>query len=149
MSAIFGLIEDIGPLLGVVGTIFWVWMLVDSLNRANLRSQRGWFVLLLFTHWIGALIYFLIYVYPPGKFSQAMQQQPHPTQKQPPVYYTPPVATSYQEYQQGYQPQSVPSPAPAANVPYQQEDQQQPSYTTVDYEEPYATYPEMPPQQQQ
>jgi len=140
---LFGLIEEIGPLLGVMGTVFWVWMLIDCLNRAKVRPNRGWlFFLLLFTHWVGALVYFFVYVYPLSKFFSSAPQQP--VQQKPFIYYTPPTQTSHQEYQQGYQSRSVPYPAPPTptTVSYQQEEQ------SFDYEEPHASYSEMPPQQQ-
>ncbi|GAC1388417.1 MAG: hypothetical protein NVSMB49_00430 [Ktedonobacteraceae bacterium] len=146
MSIIVDFMETFGPLLEVVGTIFWIWMMIDCLNRAKARPQRGWlFFLLLFTHWVGALIYFFIYVYPLSRLFQSHQPpQAQPAQKQPFVYYTPPkpAPLSYQEYQQGYQSQRVPSSTP---TPTNTSSQQQ----TLDYEEPYATYPEMPPPQQQ
>ena len=143
---LFGLMEEFGPLLGVVGTLFWVWMLIDCLNRAKARPHRGWlFFLLLFTHWVGALVYFFIYVYPLNRFFQSTPQQP--VAQKPFVYYTPPTQTPHQEYQQGYQSRSVPYPAPT-NIPEQQENQQQSFYPTTDYEEPHASYQEMPPQQQ-
>ena len=144
---LFGLFEDIGPLLGAAATIFWIWMLIDCFHRAKVAPNRvGWLILIFFTHWVGALIYFFSYVNPLGKFFQSTPQPP--VQKKPFIYYTPPTQTSsYQEYQQGYQTRSVPYPPPT-NVPYQQEDQQQTSYTASDYEEPHATYPEMPSQEQ-
>lgn len=44
MPEIFGLVHDIGSLLEVVGTIFWIWMLIDCFNRAKARPQRAWLV---------------------------------------------------------------------------------------------------------
>ncbi len=156
MPIMFDFMEMFGPLLGVAGTIFWVWMLIDCLNRPQARPQRGWlFLLILFTQWVGALIYFLIYVFPLSRVFHSTLSQSQSAQKKPFVYYTPPrppaqTPPSYQEYQQGYQPRTVPTPAPTqTDVPYYlQEDSQQTSYPTPDYEEPRATYPEMPPQQQ-
>ena len=157
MPMMFDFMETFGPLLGVAGTIFWIWMLIDCLNRAKARPQRGWlFVLIFFTHWVGALVYFFIYVYPLNKLFQSTPPPSQSTEKKPFIYYTPPrppaqTPPSYQEYQQGYQPRSVPMPAPTStSTPYySQEDAQQTTYPTPDYEEPHATYPEMPPQQQQ
>ena len=149
----FEFMETFGPFLEVVGTIFWVWMLIDCLNRAQARPNRWWlFVLIFFTHWVGALIYFFIYIFPLNKFLQSIPTPPPSMQQKPPIYYTPRRETSsYQEYQQGYQPRSVPTPAPTQNsmAYYTPEDAQQSSSLNSDYEEPHATYPEMPPQQQQ
>ncbi len=157
MPIMFDFMETFGPLLGVAGTIFWVWMLIDCLNRPQARPQRGWlFLLIFFTQWVGALIYFFIYVCPFSRMFHSTLSQSQSAQKKPFVYYMPPrpqaqTPPSYQEYQQGYQPRTVPTPAPTqTNVPYySQEDSQQTSYPFPDYEEPHATYPEMPPQQQQ
>ncbi len=154
MPMMFDFMETFGPLLEVVGTIFWVWMLIDCMNWAQARPQRGWlFFLILVTHWVGALIYFFIYIFPLNKFLQSIPTPPQSTQQKPFTYYTPPISTPslYQEYQQGYQPRSVPTPAPTlTSTSYSsQEDTQQTSYPISDYEEPHATYPEMPPPQQQ
>ncbi|GAC1563482.1 MAG: hypothetical protein NVS2B2_29190 [Ktedonobacteraceae bacterium] len=149
MDALFEILRSVGSLLGVVGTLFWVWMLIDCLNRAKVRPQRVWlFFLLFFTGWFGALIYFFVYAHPVTQWLPSVQKRSQPSPQKAPVYYTlpTPAPKSYQEYQQGYQSQSVPSPAPMTpNSPYQQ----QPYYPTSDYEEPHATYPEMPQQQQQ
>lgn len=142
MSVLFEMTQRFGSFMEGVGTIFWLWMLIDCWSRAKARPQRGWlFFLLLCTHSIGALVYFFIYVFPITQwipYTKKLVQQSF--QKQAPVYYTPPKQPSYQEYQQGYQQQSVPSPAPSST---NSQDQQQ-AALVVDYEEPHATYPEMP-----
>ena len=152
MPIMFDFMETFGSLLGVAGTIFWVWMLIDCLNRAKARPHRGWlFFLILVTHWVGALVYFFIYVYPLSRLFQPVPPS-QSTQQKPFVYYMPsrPTPSSHQEYQQGYQSRSVPLPtSTATNIPSSQENSQQAYYPTSDYEEPHATYPEMPPQQQQ
>jgi len=149
MGALFEMIQSFGSLLEVAGTIFWLWMLFDCLKSAKVRQHKGWiFLLLLFTHWFGALIYFFIYVYPIANLFHLAQSAPS-FQKRTSAYYTPPKQPSFQEYQQGYQPQSVPSPVPLSSNPLYQQDQSQATTLITDYEEPYATYPEMPPQQQQ
>ena len=155
MSMIAEFMESIAPLLGGIGTIFWIWMLIDCLNRAKARPHRGWlFVLIFFTHWVGALIYFLIFVFPLSRVFGSASQPPQSTQQKPFIHYTPPRPPAstkpYQEYQQGYQPRSVPTPASSlVNAPYLQEDLSQSTYVSSDYEEPQSTYPEIPPQQQQ
>ena len=157
MPIIADFMETFGPLLGVAGTIFWFWMLIDCFGRAKVRPQRWWLVMLIFlTHWVGALIYFFIYVYPLNKLFQSSPPPSQSTEKKPFIYYMPPrppvsPPPSYQDYEQGYQSQSVPTPAPIqtdASNPSQEDSQQMSHYSTPDYEEPHATYPEMPPQQQ-
>lgn len=48
------------PVLGILGTIFWIWMLIDCIKR-RFRSDTTkiiWVLVIVFTHFIGALIYF-------------------------------------------------------------------------------------------
>lgn len=49
-------------LVGLVGTVFWLWMIIDC--AANEPEQGNtkivWILILIFTHWVGALIYFLV-----------------------------------------------------------------------------------------
>ncbi len=48
-------------LFGILGTIFWIWMLIDC--ATNEPSQGNgkiiWILIIVFLHWLGALIYFL------------------------------------------------------------------------------------------
>jgi len=65
MIPIFGFLELflILPMLalGLLGTIFWVWMLVDcALNEPGHSVNKiVWILIILFTHFIGALLYFI------------------------------------------------------------------------------------------
>ena len=47
--------------LGIGGTAFWIWMLVDSgwRLRAGERQQLGWIIAIAITHILGALAYFI------------------------------------------------------------------------------------------
>ncbi len=49
-------------LVGLVMFAFWIWMLVDALTNQGLDSNEKliWTVVIVFTHFIGALIYFFI-----------------------------------------------------------------------------------------
>jgi hypothetical protein len=60
----------VGILIGLAMLVFWIWMLIDVIQRTP--SQFGdssddntkllWIVILLLTSWIGALIYyFMVY----------------------------------------------------------------------------------------
>jgi hypothetical protein len=48
-------------IFGGLGSIFWIWMLVDCLQRRSLeRAARvRWALLIAFTHWLGAGIYYV------------------------------------------------------------------------------------------
>jgi len=57
-----------GMFLGIFGiiflltTIFWIWMLVDLLQRKKFEDKLVWVLVLVFLHIIGALLYyFLVY----------------------------------------------------------------------------------------
>jgi len=50
-----------GGLIGVAGTVLWIWMLVEVLTRETDEGNDRliWALVIVFTHWIGALIYML------------------------------------------------------------------------------------------
>lgn len=52
------------PLLfvGLALTAFWIWMLVDCATKEPSQGNDKiiWMLVIIFTHWIGALIYFLV-----------------------------------------------------------------------------------------
>jgi hypothetical protein len=52
-------------------TAFWIWMLVDCATNQTLEGNGKvvWIIVVVFTHWIGALIYF--FVKRPQKFRGA------------------------------------------------------------------------------
>lgn len=48
-------------IIGVIGTIFWIWMLIDCVLR-KFKSNTNkiiWVLVIVFGHFIGALIYFI------------------------------------------------------------------------------------------
>ncbi len=47
--------------IGLVTTAFWIWMLVDcAMNEPSEGNDKIiWILVIIFTHWIGALIYIL------------------------------------------------------------------------------------------
>jgi nitric oxide reductase large subunit len=49
-------------LMCIAGTIFWIWMIVDcaTKERAEGNDKLIWMLVILLTHGIGALIYFLV-----------------------------------------------------------------------------------------
>ncbi len=69
MIAMFGLGGILGILmLLVVGgfallvTVFWIWMLIDAITNRGLTDIEKliWVLVILFIHFIGALLYLLI-----------------------------------------------------------------------------------------
>jgi phospholipase D-like protein len=62
-----GLLGGLGALvcvlwvIGIVATIFWLWMLIDALvNEPTTNEKILWFLVIFFLHFIGALIYFFV-----------------------------------------------------------------------------------------
>jgi len=137
-------------IIPVVTTIFWIWMLVDCITNKKIKggSKVCWLLLILFTHVVGAVIYFFIassernpitaFTYYYQRLAQFFKQnapQPTPT----------PQSYQYREYQQGYQAQQPQQSQPA--IPGEQP--QPPLYTPRQpgYEEQLTiSYPEMPQQ---
>jgi hypothetical protein len=186
MAALFFLFLLVGLIL-VLGSVFWIWMLVDCINNRRLSdtTKAVWVLIIIFTHFIGALCYLL--------FARNQQQSPY-------VQYQQPLYTQYQQpsgfqqpggglYPQGHQqggyplyqapaqtppqpgqaqsmphtsyyqfaPEALQQPGGAQPVPYQHGYQPQtptpsaPSTPIQEWrqeDEPLATYPEMPQQQQ-
>ena len=48
--------------IGVLGTIFWIWMLVEAVTREPEQGNDRivWMLIILLTHFIGALIYYFV-----------------------------------------------------------------------------------------
>ena len=47
---------------GILGTIFWIWMLVDCATNepSEGNDKLVWIIIIAFTHLLGALLYFFI-----------------------------------------------------------------------------------------
>ena len=63
MMSLFALPMLVTVLLVVVGgSILWIWMMVDCLAHEPAGDKRKviWFLIILFTHWMGALVYLLM-----------------------------------------------------------------------------------------
>jgi hypothetical protein len=48
--------------VAVLAIVFWIWMIVDCATNepAEGNDKIIWILIIIFTHWIGALIYFLV-----------------------------------------------------------------------------------------
>ena len=49
-------------LVGLALMAFWIWMLVDCATKESSQGNDKiiWILVIIFTHWVGALIYFLV-----------------------------------------------------------------------------------------
>ena len=49
-------------IFGVLGSIFWIWALVDCVTKepSDDNDKTIWILIIIFTHFIGALLYLLI-----------------------------------------------------------------------------------------
>ena len=48
--------------IGILGTAFWIWMLVECATKesAEGNDKTVWVLIILFTHAIGAALYFIV-----------------------------------------------------------------------------------------
>jgi hypothetical protein len=48
--------------IGILSTLFWIWMLIDCATKepAEGNNKTVWILIILFTHFIGALIYYIV-----------------------------------------------------------------------------------------
>lgn len=48
--------------IGILGTLFWIWMLIDcAIHEPSGGNDKViWILIIIFTHFIGALIYYLV-----------------------------------------------------------------------------------------
>jgi hypothetical protein len=49
-------------LLGVIGTVFWIWMLIDCASNESDQGNNKivWIIIILLTHLLGAMIYYFV-----------------------------------------------------------------------------------------
>lgn len=129
-------------------TIFWIWMLIDCFRNRGLTgtARLVWVLLILFTHWIGAVLYFIFqrsqrnkqrqtpfYAY--YQPSMKRQDSPYNATHTPPSSQQEEVRSSYQQGYQMQQRERTVSPEGPEEPPVEQSHYGQ-------YEQPQATYPE-------
>jgi len=46
--------------IGILGTLFWIWMIIDCAQKESSEGNDKivWILIIIFTHLLGALIYF-------------------------------------------------------------------------------------------
>jgi nitrate reductase gamma subunit len=51
-----------GAIIAIGGTILWIWMLIDCATKEPSEGNDKiiWILIILLTHWIGALIYLIV-----------------------------------------------------------------------------------------
>lgn len=51
-----------GGAIAILATVFWIWMLIDcALHEPSVGNDRlVWVVIICLTHFLGALVYFLV-----------------------------------------------------------------------------------------
>ena len=61
-GALFILLMVFFGLLGLAATVLWVWMLIDcAIKEPSVGNDKiVWILIIIFAHWIGALIYLLV-----------------------------------------------------------------------------------------
>ncbi len=139
---------DASQIFGLLTTLFWVWMLIDCIRNNRLTHKGLWVLFILFTHGLGALVYF--FTRGPWLWIYQWAQRPAPIYQSPPPAPKP-ARESFPSYEQGYQSQAqTEHQDPVRSFGEQQ--YKQPSYSPSSlqpqYEEPQITYPEEPPLQQ-
>lgn len=47
---------------GLAATVFWVWMIIECATKepAEGNDKLVWILIIVFTHWIGAAIYYFV-----------------------------------------------------------------------------------------
>lgn len=47
---------------GIIGTLFWLWMLIDCATKepSEGNDKLIWIIIIIFTHVLGALVYFFV-----------------------------------------------------------------------------------------
>ncbi len=46
--------------IGIAGTVFWIWMIIDCATKERDPDRLVWIIIIVFTHFIGSLIYFFV-----------------------------------------------------------------------------------------
>jgi hypothetical protein len=61
-AALFFLFFIMSLLTALAAAAFWIWMLIDCATKESSEGNDKviWVLIIIFTNWIGALIYFLV-----------------------------------------------------------------------------------------
>ncbi len=52
----------IASLIGIAASVLWIWMLIEILTKETDEGNTRliWALVIIFTHWLGAIIYLLV-----------------------------------------------------------------------------------------
>ena len=51
----------VGGIIGLLTTVFWLWMLIDAILSPRRGAEKiVWVLVVLFLHFLGALVYYFI-----------------------------------------------------------------------------------------
>jgi flagellar basal body-associated protein FliL len=135
-------------LIGLAANVFWIWMLIDSATNKKLNNNTRlvWLLVIIFTHILGAIIYFFAGRSPKYPQMQYQNQAPYQPQRpyQPYIPAQQPYQHPYQSYQHGYQPQQQPPPPYQYGNPYMPSMPLPSAEAQSQYEQPQTQYPEQP-----
>lgn len=139
-------LATMSQLLGCIGVVYWVIMLIDCFGNKTLerRSKILWGVFIFLTQWIGATVYlFVVRVELRTRVLDFIKSSltPKTATFNPPPKFTPP----YYEYQQGYQGYQAQQSYQQSTIYTPSSLPQQHAADSQQYEQPQASYPEMPP----
>jgi hypothetical protein len=57
----FGALMVFFVILGIIASVFWVWMLIDALTSSMETNEKIlWFCVIFFLHLLGAIIYYFV-----------------------------------------------------------------------------------------
>jgi type VI protein secretion system component VasK len=140
LLALFILLILLVIVVALAGSAFWIWMLVDcGTNKRISDSQRiVWLLVIIFTHLLGALIYFFVGRKPHAPTIAYGQPYAQPV-------HTPRQDSPYHPYQEGYQAQKAGPPRPHPSEVFHLDEQ--PQSEAMPLEQPQAQYPNIPPQE--
>ncbi|GCF09859.1 PLD nuclease N-terminal domain-containing protein [Dictyobacter arantiisoli] len=65
-------------IVAILATVFWIWMLIDCIKNepSDSNDKIVWIIIIVFTHVIGAIIYYFMRRRPRSRLPQNYNQPP-------------------------------------------------------------------------
>jgi len=62
LSCLWCSVIGVGGFIGLAGFVLWIWMIVECATKETDQNNNRliWILIIVLTHWIGALIYLVI-----------------------------------------------------------------------------------------